>query len=490
MLTLSQPAPPLPKQEYKALVRELRAELLRLQHKIGQKNKPVIIVIAGDDRSGRHETINALSTWMDPRFLSVNAYGPTQYEDSNHPFFWRFWRDMPAAGEIALYLRDWTSTTIVQYLNDEITEKKLRRREQYIRAFEQKHTDDGALMIKCWLHISEEVLRQRVTESRNTPYFDFKDELALRNYPDAIKSIQQTIDATSTHSNRWYVIDGSDAHRRNLAVGNIIKQQIQKWLENDKDESDTGFEAEQEWPGKRISINMAPQDPSEAPDSQKAKKKLKKLQEKLHELTLQLREKKIPVVMAFEGWDAAGKGGAIRRLVAPLDAGFYRIKPIAKPTEEELAHHYLWRFWRNIPHNGSITIFDRSWYGRVLVERIEGFASRYEWERAYKEINDFEEQLAIHDTVVLKFWLNISKQEQLRRFEDRKNTPYKAYKITEEDYRNRNRWDDYVVAVEDMVQRTSTEYAPWTIVSTDFKEQARIEVLQAAIDAFKHKLKD
>ncbi|TVZ41658.1 polyphosphate:AMP phosphotransferase [Alteromonadaceae bacterium 2753L.S.0a.02] len=486
MMSLSQPTPPIPKSEYKARVKALRAELLQLQHQMRQMNKPVIVVIAGDDRSGRHETINALSSWMDPRFLSVNAYGPTQHEDDNRPFFWRFWRDLPGAGEMAIYLRDWTSTSLVQYLNGEISEKKLRKREEYIRNFEQKHTDDGALMIKCWLHISEEVLANRVAQIRDTPYFDVKDELALKNYPVAIEAIQNTINATSTHANHWYVVDGADPQNRNLEVAEIIKNRLKDWLTGQVRQPDA---ASLESVAARPSINMVPQSLDQAPDKKKAKEKLKKLQAKLRELMFEMRNQNIPVVMAFEGWDAAGKGGAIRRLVASLDAGFYRIKPIAKPSEDEYAHHYMWRFWREIPRNGQMTIFDRSWYGRVLVERIEGFATEQEWQRAYKEINDFEHQLSIHDTVVLKFWLNISKDEQLRRFQDREQTDYKKYKITDEDYRNRERWDDYVLAVEDMIERTSTEHAPWAVINTDFKDQARIDVLQTVVDAFKQKLK-
>lgn len=487
MISLNQPAPKISKKVYKEQVHQLRADLLQLQLRVRACSKPVIIVIAGDDRSGRHETINTLSEWMDPRFLSVNAYGPSQHEDNHKPFFWRFWRDLPAAGEIAIYLRDWTSTSIVQYLNGEIDAAKLQRRQQYIRNFERKHIDDGALMIKCWLHIDREVLSERLAQVRDTPYFDVKDELALKNYPHAIEAIQNTLNATSTAHNGWHVINGADSRHRNLQVGEIVKQQLQQWLEQG---SATDPESLITLPvTSRPTINMRPQNRAEEPDKTTSKKRLKALQTKLRKLTFQLREHNIPVVMAFEGWDAAGKGGAIRRLVAPLDAGFYRIKPIAKPSEEEYAHHYLWRFWRNIPSNGQMTIFDRSWYGRVLVERIEGFASQEEWRRAYKEINDFEEQLTIHKTIVLKFWLNISNQEQLLRFQDREQTPYKQYKITDEDYRNRERWDDYVEAVEDMIQLTSTAHAPWTVISTDYKDAARIQVLATVVDSFKKALK-
>ncbi|SMF16554.1 polyphosphate:AMP phosphotransferase [Alteromonadaceae bacterium Bs31] len=486
MPSLSQPLPPLSKDEYKQRVRELRTELVQLQHQVRKRKKPVIIVIAGDDRSGRHETINALSSWMDPRFLSINAYGPSQHEDDTRPFFWRFWRDLPAAGQIAIYLRDWTSSSLVQYLNGEISEKKLRKREQYIRNFEKKHTDDGALMIKCWLHISEEKLRERVAEVSDTPFFDKKDALALKNYPEAMKAIQQTIDATSTHDNHWYVINGDDDRNRNLQVGEIIRNQLQLWLSNGDREPEPMLA--ETYPSERININMDPEPEENRPDKKECKKKLKKLQTTLREQVVMLQKQGIPICIVFEGWDAAGKGGAVRRLVAPLDAGFYRIKPVAKPSEDEYARNYMWRFWREVPRNGEMVIFDRSWYGRVLVERVEGFASEKEWQRAFKEINDFEEQLTIHNAVVIKFWINISKEEQLRRFQERENTEYKKYKITEEDYRNRNRWDDYVLAVEDMIERTSTEEAPWSVINTDFKDKARVMVLETVVEAFKKKL--
>ena len=189
------------------------------------------------------------------------------------------------------------------------------------------------------------------------------------------------------------------------------------------------------------------------------------------------------MVAVFEGWDAGGKGGAIRRLTRGLDARDYRVVPIAAPTEDERAHHYLWRFWRYLPRRGRITIFDRSWYGRVLVERVEGFAAEDEWRRAYSEINDFEAQLTDFGTVLLKFWLHITPDEQLRRFEERQGIGYKQWKITDEDWRNREKWALYESAVQDMVERTSTSAAPWTLVEGNSKRYARLKVLRTVCDA-------
>ena len=472
------------KKEYKRAVETLREALLALQRSISCTRKPVIIVIAGNDRSGRHEAINTLSSWMDPRFLSINAYGPAN-PDESRPFFWRFWRDLPSSGEIAIYLRDWTSVSIVQYLNDDIGKKKLAKRIQYINAFERKQLDHGAALIKFWLHIDEKELKKRVKQNRDTPFFDKKDELALKNYPHAIETIESTLKLTSTGRSQWHIINGANEFERDITIGTILKEKLSSWLDSPPLKTELyGYTSPK---SSRPSINMDDIRDSHF-DKKKHKKNLAALQSELRALMFCVQKKNIPIVIVFEGWDAAGKGGAIRRLVSPLDAGFYKIKPIAKPSDEEFAHHYLWRFWKHVPQNGRMTIFDRSWYGRVLVERVEKFASELEWKNAYQEINDFEEQLSIHNTIVIKYWLNISKQEQLRRFQERENTEHKKHKITEEDYRNREKWDEYVEAIEEMIQRTHTKNAPWTIINTNNKMLAREGVLENAITQIRNAL--
>jgi polyphosphate kinase 2 (PPK2 family) len=193
-------------------------------------------------------------------------------------------------------------------------------------------------------------------------------------------------------------------------------------------------------------------------------------------------KKRMSLVVAYEGADAGGKGGNIRRVTAALDARYYNIIPVAAPTDEEKVQPYLWRFWRHVPGKGRVTIFDRTWYGRVLVERVEGYCSEADWMRAYSEINDFEEQLVRNNILIVKFWLAISKEEQLRRFKEREKIGFKRFKITEEDWRNREKWDAYEQAVCDMVDRTSTDIAPWTIVEGNSKYYARIKVLKTLCD--------
>ena len=196
-----------------------------------------------------------------------------------------------------------------------------------------------------------------------------------------------------------------------------------------------------------------------------------------------LVQDRIPLVLAFEGWDAAGKGGTIRRLMEPIDPRHFAVHAIVKPTQEELDHNYLWRFWNKLPRRGDIAVFDRSWYGRVLVERIEGYASRGEWTRAYEEINHFEKTLVDDGHVIVKFFLHISKEEQKRRFEARAKNPLKSWKLNDEDFRNRKKWDDYEAAIEDMFEKTDTSYAPWHIIPAEDKRYARVAVADVTIKA-------
>lgn len=215
---------------------------------------------------------------------------------------------------------------------------------------------------------------------------------------------------------------------------------------------------------------------------------LERLQNELHLLAYQVYAQKRPMVIVFEGWDAAGKGGAIKRLTAKMDPRGYVVWPIAAPSGDDKTRHYLYRFWRRLPEQGQIAIFDRSWYGRVLVERVEGFCTEAAWKRAYSEINQFERQLRDFGTIILKFWLHLSQEEQLRRFKEREKTDYKSWKITDEDWRNRGKWEDYERAVEDMLLKTSTHAAPWTVVEANDKWHARVKVLKTTVDKLKQEL--
>lgn len=471
------------KADYKKASAQLRLALLQLQLQLSDYNKPVIIVIAGDDRSGRHETINTLLEWLDPRFLRVNAYGPSNPVDDQRPFFWRYWRDLPAAGKIGIYLREWTSTSVVQFLNDDIDQAQLQRRCAMTRQFEQTLSDDGALVIKFWLHLSKSAHAERVTRVRNTAFFDPKDELALKNYDKATATIEQVLQDTDAPHAPWHVINGDDEWQRNIVVGESIVKQIRHWMAR---ETPTGTALP---PPTHSNSNVLDRiDLTLSVGKSDYEQQLNEKRQHLRDLMNHAYEQGVATVCVFEGVDAAGKGGAIRRVVTALDAGMYRIIPIAKPSDEEYAHHYLWRFWRHIPTPGFMTIFDRSWYGRVLVERVEGFAQAHEWQRAYREITDFEHQLTDAGLIVVKFWLHIDQDEQLRRFQSRESTPHKQHKMTKEDYRNREKWPAYREAIHDMISQTDTDAAPWTLVSAQNKRYARLKVIDTLIDALKSRL--
>jgi len=472
------------KKTAKELARKLRLQLLKLQLQITKKDKPVVIVIAGDDRAGRHETINTLMEWMDPRFIQVNAYAPADKLDEQRPFFWRYWRDMPAAGHIGIYMREWTSTSVVQYLNKDISEKKLNKRLKYIRQFEKSLYDDGALVIKIWLHLSKDAHKERLKQLRDTRFFDPKDELALKNFNDAVETIDHVLSATHSEATPWHVISGEAPSTRNIHAGQTILQAMQDWLARPRQETIAAEPEPPAMPNILDQIDLTP-----GIRKKDYKDELKRCRGQLREQMEKAHQHGKAVVCVFEGVDAAGKGGAIRRLASAIDAGMYRIVPIAKPTEEEYSHHYLWRFWRHIPANGQMTIFDRSWYGRVLVERVEKLATTEQWQRAYDEINDFEEQLCLHGIIVIKFWLHIDQHEQLERFKAREIIPHKMHKITAEDYRNREKWPQYREAIHDMLKKTDTKKAPWNIIAAQDKKYARIEVINTITKAIKTALK-
>ncbi len=482
----------LSKKDYKEAVLPLRSELIQLQLALKESNLSVLIVIGGDDRSGRHETLNILHEWMDPRFLQANAYGIPTEEEKQKPFMWRYWKDLPPKGSIGLCLRDWTSYSLIQKLTGMINQSELDQRTELSNHFEKTLTDNGVLLIKIWLHLPEKELKLRLKEDRKYLHKVWKIHKQDSHIYDDFKAAKSTISQVIKHTNQanapWNLIDSTHPFQRNIHVGKLISEQITAKL-SDKNALRPTTEITS------YSLNTSNVKPLETVDlsltldKQTYKKELKKWQTKVHKLIHQCQEEGQACVMVFEGWDAAGKGGAIRRLTNAIDAGFYRVVPIAAPSSEELSHHYLWRFWRKIPRPGKMTIFDRSWYGRVLVERVEELASHSEWQRSYEEINDFEMQLASEQIPVLKFWLHIDKDEQLKRFKERESIPYKRFKITEEDYRNRSKWKDYEQAVNDMINLTSTKSAPWHVIPANNKYYARIQILKTVCTTLQKQLK-
>ena len=417
---------------------------------------------------------------MDPRFISTLAFSAPTDEERLHPFMWRYWRALPPKGRIGIFAGSWYSSPIHDRIDGSMTKAALDARIDQINRFEQMLVNEGALVLKFWFHLTKEGQRRRLKALEKDPRTAWR--VTKWNW-DRIKTYDKLQDVaghvlrlTNTPWAPWIIIEGEDDRYRSLTTGKILLDSIKSRL--------AGSSQLTPPVAAPVPVNLDGRDLlSELDLSHKLAKKdyesqLAKWQGKLAELVRSPRFKKTSLICVFEGADAAGKGGAVRRITAALDAREYQIVPIAAPSEDERAQPYLWRFWRHIPKTGRVVIFDRSWYGRVLVERVEGFCAEADWLRAYTEINDFEHELAAAGAVVVKFWLQIGKEEQLKRFKEREKIDFKRFKITEEDWRNRDKWDAYHGAVCDMVDRTSTGEAPWTLVEANDKNYARVKILK------------
>jgi polyphosphate:AMP phosphotransferase len=470
------------KATYKKEVPALREALLDAQYDLAEVRKfPVIILIGGVDGAGKGETVNLLNEWMDPRNIDTYAFGPPSEEEAERPHMWRYWQALPPKGRIGILFGSWYTEPIIRRAYGQIKNEGLTKMLDEIVRFEKMLTDEGALILKFWFHLSKEKQKERLRKLEKDPHTRWRvtelDRKHLKMYDEFRTISEHVLRATSTAAAPWVIVEGYDANYRNLTVGRQVLDAIRKRLDEPQAKMQAATAPPPIAPVDNLHI-LSTLDLSKKIDKKDYERKLESYQGRLNLLTRDPRFKQISVICVFEGSDAAGKGGSIRRITQAIDARLYRVIPIAAPTEEERAQPYMWRFWRHVPRHGRVTIFDRSWYGRVLVERVEGFCSEYDWMRAYGEINDFEEQLTRKYHIVVKFWLQISKDEQLRRFEERKNTPFKRFKITEEDWRNREKWEDYEIAVCDMIDRTSTDYAPWTIVEANDKNYARIKILK------------
>ena len=472
------------KATYDTEVPKLREALLDAQFELAQKAKfPVIILIGGVDGAGRGETVNLLSEWMDPRYVQTHGMGEPSDEELDRPMMWRFWRALPPKGKVGVFLGSWYTWPILNRVHGVTKVAELDQSLERAKRLEKMLTDEGALIIKFWLHLSQEKQEARLKLLEKSPKTRWRvtkrDWEHYKLYNKFLSVHESVIRHTSTAEAPWIIVEGAEARYRSLTVGKVILEAIRKRLaeENSKKKA-TETHAPPLLPSIDSMHILKAVDLTQKVEKKKFQEELEKYQGKLALLTRDPKFKEMTVIAVFEGNDAAGKGGTIRRITSAVDARQYQVVPIAAPTEEERAQPYLWRFWRHVPRRGRVTIFDRSWYGRVLVERVEGFCSPVDWMRAYHEINDFEAQLVRHNIVVVKFWLTISKDEQLRRFEDRKKTGFKRFKITDEDWRNREKWDAYEQAICDMVDRTSTEIAPWTLVEANDKNFARIKVLK------------
>ena len=458
----------------------LRTALLTTQRELVETGAfPVLVIVSGVEGAGKGTLVDQLYKWLDARGLRTAAFWNPSDEERERPRYWRFWRHLPAKGSIGIFFGSWYTDPIIERVYRRLGAAAYERELRRCAAHERLLVADGMLIVKFWLHLPESVQRRRLEADveRGLAPSPLLKRFAKR-YDAFVKVSERAIRLTDTGPAPWHVVEATDPRYRDLAVGEHLLGALRERLRRPAPALEPGpAPAAANGPTvlDRVDLGRRVED-------KPYEKRLARRQRALSGLAWRAQAAGIDTVAVFEGWDAAGKGGAIRRLTQAIDARLYQVISVAAPTDEERAHHYLWRFWRHIPRAGTMTFYDRSWYGRVLVERVEGFARIAEWRRAYQEINDFEEQLVEHGVVLLKFWLHLSPDEQLARFRERESVAWKQHKITAEDWRNRERWDAYAAAVDEMVTRTSTAFAPWTLVSAEDKRNGRLEVLSTFQD--------
>ena len=481
----------LAKSEFKREEPKLRRALLDAQYRLLEKNKfPVIILVNGVDGAGKGETVNLFNEWMDPRHIHTHAFGASTDAERARPEMWRFWTSLPPKGHIGILYGSWYTDPILQRVMENDGAAEFEQRLVRIRDHERMLVAEGALILKLWFHLSKDAQKSRLkllSEKKKSAWRVTKEDWKrFKHYEEFVNVCERALRETSTGEAPWNIIEGGNHEYRSLTAGRLLLAALEYRLKASPDAAAAPVTLVKASIDKRDVLNTA--DYSRKLEHADYQKQLDKLQGELNLLTRHKNMRDRSIVMVFEGMDAAGKGSTIRRITRAVDARFYHVVPIAAPSDEERAQPYLWRFWRHMPPHGHAVIFDRSWYGRVLVERVEKFCREDAWQRAYHEINEFEEQLADGGAIVAKFWLAISPAEQLKRFKERAKIPHKQFKITAEDWRNRKNWPAYERAVADMIDHTSTDVAPWHIIASNDKPWARVEALKRLVETLEHRL--
>jgi polyphosphate:AMP phosphotransferase len=483
----------LDKDTYNAQIDDLMRELRSLQNACWENKLPVTVVLEGWASAGKGALLKKITNYMDPRGFSVHPiFAPSEHEQK-YSFLWRFWHKLPAQGSIGFFYHSWYTHVLEDRLFERVSPAEIPIIMREINAFERQLVDDNMVIAKFWIHLSKKELKTRLKTSANDELEAWRvrpeDWQQAKNYDEYLSLAEEMLIYTSTGSAPWTLVEGNCKYWTRIKVLSQLVSTMKEALDRQKVTLPPPPSKPQ---GELLPTEpnfLAKVDLTLSLDNDEYKTRLRDAQIELRKLQLNIHQKGLPVLILFEGWDAAGKGGAIKRLTDILDPRSYKVNAFAAPTQEEHQYHYLWRFSRHLPGKGTIGIFDRSWYGRVLVERIEGFCSEIEWRRAYKEINEFEAQLHTADFVLLKFWLHISPEEQLSRFEKRQEDHFKGYKLTEEDWRNREKWNLYDVAINQAIARTTTPNAPWTVVPANDKYYARVFIIETVINAIKYSLK-
>jgi len=490
MMTGVSPDVPLSKSEYKSQMATLTLRLGELQRECYSRGIPVIVVLSGPSASGKGLLVGKLVMSLDPRGFRLHTQSSSTNDAQLHPFFWDFWRRLPPKGALGIFMDNWYRPLFhrAKRFKSATAQTDWFRR---INAFERQLADSDYAFAKFYLHVSKREQKKRLKKLAADPNTSWRvtkrDLIMLKRFDRYSKNAALVLESTHTEVVPWTILPADNWRFASLTMTRTLVETMEKAVSGGTSPR-AARPALTKRASKQGALRLADFDLSKSLDRDRYEKDLDRLQGKLRRLQNVAYRKRIPIALAYEGWDAAGKGGNIRRLVSGLDPRGYRVIPIAAPTGEEKSHHYLWRFWKNAPRNGHIFIFDRTWYGRVLVEKIEGFCTPVECERAYTEIVEMEQEWAKSGALIMKFWLHLSKDEQLRRFKLREKTPHKLWKITDEDWRNREKWDDYAQAVDLMLKRTNSKYAPWIVVESNCKLHARTKVLKAVVEQLEARL--
>ena len=478
------------REEMKRQLEKTKSSLYDLQMKIKEHKLPVLVLFEGWSAAGKGSMIGKVSKNIDPRFFKAATMSSPTEEELRRPFLYRYMKQIPEEGKFTFLDSGWMEQTVMDVLSGDLEGDLYEKRIESIRRFERQLTDNGYLVLKFFMQIDKDEQGKRMEKLLDKEDTKWRvtgaDKWQHKHYKKCENVIDRYMKDTNMSTSPWYIIDAEDKKWAELQVMDTLVSSIEVALQNQRHSVPI---LQNVFPLVKMPKLKDVELEGKTIDEEEYQKELKKLQSRLGELHNRLYRKRVPVIITYEGWDAAGKGGNIKRVTGALDPRGYEVQPIASPEPHEKARHYLWRFWTRLPKDGHIAIFDRTWYGRVMVERLEGFCSENDWKRAYNEINEFEKELHDWGAVIIKFWVQIDKDTQLERFTERQNNPEKQWKITDEDWRNREKWDQYEEAVNEMLKKTSTTFAPWHILESVDKKYARIKALKIIIKELEKALK-
>ena len=471
------------KEEIAQRLDKARGKLYELQMKIKEHKIPVLVLFEGWSSAGKGSMIGKVIKNIDPRFFKVATMSAPTEDELRRPFLYRYMRQIPEQGKFTFLDSGWMEETTKEVLEDGLSGEDYEKRIDSIKRFERQLTDNGYLVVKFFMHISKDEQAKRMKgllSGEDTQWRVQKfDQWQNEHYGKCEKVYDRYLKDTNMSTSPWYIVDAKNKKWAELQVLETLVSNIEVGLQNQMHSVPI---LQNVFPLVKMPKLQDVELEGKVIEEEEYRKELKELQKRLRELHNRVYRKRVPVIITYGGWDAAGKGGNIKRITGALDPRGFEVHPIASPEPHEKARHYLWRFWTRLPKDGHIAIFDRTWYGRVMVERLEGFFSENDWKRAYNEMNEFEKELHDWGAVIIKFWVQIDKDTQLERFTDRQNNPEKQWKITDEDWRNREKWDLYEDAVNEMLKKTSTTFAPWHILESVDKKYARIKALKIVIE--------